>query len=312
MLESTATEALTGPAPTLDPVAELTDRLAAQGYVADRPLSMALYLARELEQPLLIEGEPGVGKTSVAETLAAIDGARLVRLQCYEGLSAQQALYEWDYVRQLLSIRLGEAGGAHVGNLSDIFRAEFLLRRPLLDAIWPTDDRPVVLLVDEVDRADEEFEALLLELLSQFQITIPEIGTVQAVRRPTILLTANRTRTLSAALRRRCLYHWIAFPSLEREIRILQSRLPTASTLLTEEVCRFVERMRAGHYHKSPGVSETLDWLRALTLLGARRLTPDRVAETLGVLLKDSGDVRLFHDEDGARVYGELGIRADA
>ena len=294
-----------------DPIAALAEKLTADGYVADRQLAMALHLALSLEQPLLLEGEPGVGKTSVAESLAAVTGSRLVRLQCYEGLTAQQALYEWDYVRQLVSIRLGEAGGQSGDVIrAGIFSEEFLLRRPLLDAIWPVDDRPVLLLVDEVDRADEEFEALLLELLSQFQITVPEIGTIRARRRPTIVLTANRTRALSDALRRRCLYHWIPFPDIEREIRILQARLPTASTLLTEEVCRFVERVRAGYYRKLPSVSETVDWLRALTLLGTRRLSPDRVAETLGVLLKDSDDLRLFQAEDGERVFRELGMRA--
>jgi MoxR-like ATPase len=297
----------------VDPVTALSERLRAHGYVADRQLAMALHLALGLEQPLLLEGEPGVGKTSVAETLAAVLDARLVRLQCYEGITAQQALYEWDYVRQLLTIRLGEAEGADADRLrADIFGSEFLLRRPLLDAIWPDDDRRVVLLVDEVDRSDEEFEAMLLELLSQFQITIPEIGTVRARTRPTIVLTANRTRSLSDALRRRCLYHWIPFPSLEAEIRILQARLPSASTLLTEEVCRFVDRLRAGYYRKRPSIAETLDWLRALTLLDVRRLVPDRIDETLGVLLKDSDDLRLFRDSDGERVYRELGMRASA
>ncbi|HET6909120.1 MAG TPA: MoxR family ATPase [Mycobacteriales bacterium] len=299
--------------PAVDPVSELADALAAEGYVADRPLAMALHLAMRLEQPLLLEGEPGVGKTSLAETLAAVTGHRLVRLQCYEGLTASHALYEWDYVRQLLTIRLHESAGATPEQLrADIFSTEFLLRRPLLDAIWPADDRPVILLIDEVDRADEEFEALLLELLAQFQITIPEVGTVRAARRPTIVLTANRTRALSDALRRRCLYHWIAFPDLEREIRILKARLPEASTLLTEEVCRFVERLRAGYYRKTPGISETLDWLRALTLLGDRRVTCGAVEDTLGTLLKDAEDLRTFHEGDGARVYRELGMDVSA
>jgi len=270
-----------------------------------------LYLAQQLESPILLEGEPGVGKTSVAEALADITGARLVRLQCYEGLAAHHALYEWDYPRQLLSIRLSEArGGATADLKSSIFSPEFLLRRPLLDAIWPGDDRPVVLLIDEIDRADEEFEALLLELLSQFQITIPEIGTISAQRRPVIVLTANRTRSLSDALRRRCLYHWIPFPDLDRETAILQSRLPGASALLVQQTCLFVERIRAGYYRKAPGISETLDWLRALTLLGGGEITPARVAETIGVLLKDSEDMRMFREKDHERVYREYGLRA--
>ena len=295
-----------------DPVTDLADRLAATGYVADRPLAMVLYLAQQLQAPVLLEGEPGVGKTSVAESLAEITGARLVRLQCYEGLAAHHALYEWDYTRQLLSIRLGEARGDEMAQLkTSIFSEEFLLRRPLLEAIWPGDNRRVVLLIDEIDRADEEFEALLLELLSQFQITIPEIGTIRADRRPTIVLTANRTRSLSDALRRRCLYHWIPFPCLDREIAILQARLPAASTLLVQQTCLFVERIRAGYYRKAPGISETLDWLRALTLLGGGEITPARVAETIGVLLKDSEDIRLFTEKDHERVYREYGMRVN-
>lgn len=296
-----------------DPVADLSDRLAATGYVADRPLAMVLYLAQQLQSPVLLEGEAGVGKTSVAESLAEITGARLVRLQCYEGLAAHHALYEWDYTRQLLSIRMSEArGGADAELKASIFSAEFLLRRPLLEAIWPTDDRPVVLLIDEIDRADEEFEALLLELLSQFQITIPEIGTITAVRRPTIVLTANRTRSLSDALRRRCLYHWIPFPELSREIAILQARLPGTSALLVQQTCLFVERIRTGYYRKAPGISETLDWLRALTLLGEAEIRPSRVAETIGVLLKDSEDIRLFTERDHERVYREYGLRVQS
>ena len=300
--------------PDADPVTELSDRLATTGYIADRSLAMVLYLAGQLESPVLLEGEPGVGKTAVAEALAAVTGARLVRLQCYEGLAAHHALYEWDYTRQLLTIRMSEAGGAAAaGDLrSSIFSEEFLIRRPLLDAIWPGDDRPVVLLIDEIDRADEEFEALLLELLSQFQITIPEIGTITAQRRPAIVLTANRSRALSDALRRRCLYHWMPFPGLDREIAILRARQPAAADLLVQQTCLFVERIRAGYYRKAPGVSETLDWLRALTLLGARQIEPGLAAETIGVLLKDSADVRLFTGQDHERVYREYGMRADS
>ena len=291
-----------------DPVTALSKQLASDGYVVDRPLAMALYLAQRLETPVLLEGEPGVGKTAAAESLATVTGARLVRLQCYEGLAAHHALYEWDYTRQLLSIRMAD-GSSRSELRSSIFSEEFLLKRPLLEAIWPTDDRPVVLLIDEVDRADEEFEALLLEVLSQFQITIPELGTVVAQRRPTIILTANRTRSLSDALRRRCLYHWIAFPSLRREIEILQNRLPDASSSLTEQVCVFVGLIRDGSYRKVPSVSETLDWLRALTLLQADEVEPAVVEETLGVLLKDSEDIRRFTDQDHDRVYRDFAVR---
>lgn len=296
-----------------DHVAEFGHRLAAEGYVADRPLAMVLYLAQQLQSPILLEGEPGVGKTSVAEAMAKVTGARLVRLQCYEGLATHHALYEWDYTRQLLNIRMSEARGEANADLrSTIFSPEFLLRRPLLEAIWPTDDRPVVLLIDEVDRADEEFEALLLELLSEFQITIPEIGAITAERRPMIVLTANRTRSLSDALRRRCLYHWIPYPDLEREIAILQARLPETFASLVRQTCRFVQRIRAGYYRKVPGVSETLDWLRALTLLGASEIQPSRVEETIGVLLKDSEDIRLFVERDHERVYREYGMPAES
>jgi MoxR-like ATPase len=297
--------------PDADPVTELSDQLAATGYIADRPLAMVLYLAGQLESPILLEGEPGVGKTAVAEALAAVTGARLVRLQCYEGLAAHHALYEWDYTRQLLAIRMSEARGERGGLGRGVFSEEFLIRRPLLDAIWPGDDRPVVLLIDEIDRADEEFEALLLELLSQFQITIPEIGTITAVRRPAIVLTANRSRSLSDALRRRCLYHWMPFPGIDREIAILRARQPAAADLLVQQTCLFVERIRAGYYRKAPGVSETLDWLRALTLLGARQIEPELVGETIGVLLKDSEDVQLFTGSDHERVYREYGMRSD-
>ena len=290
-----------------DPIRDLAAVLAGQDYIADRPLATVLYLAGELGLPVLLEGEPGVGKTSVAEALAAARGARLVRLQCYEGLSAHQALYEWDYARQLLAIRMAEAAGG-AATRSQVFGAEFLLRRPLLDAIWPGDDREVLLLVDEVDRADEEFEALLLEVLSQFQVTIPELGTITAVRRPTIVLTANRTRALSDALRRRCLYHWIPFPTLEREIEIVRTRVPGASERLVQRGCLLVQRLRTHGYRKAPGVSETVDWLRALTLLGAHDLERSRVDDTLGCLLKDSDDVRLFGERDSERVYAEFGL----
>jgi MoxR-like ATPase len=295
----------------VDPVGVLSDQLAGAGYIADRPLAMVLFLAGQLRSPVLLEGEPGVGKTSVAEALAQTTGARLVRLQCYEGLAAHHALYEWDYTRQLLTIRMSEARGDGGTDLrASIFSPEFLIRRPLLEAIWPGDERPVVLLIDEIDRADEEFEALLLELLSQFQITIPEIGTITAERRPAIILTANRTRALGDALRRRCLYHWIPFPGIDREIAILEARLPGAAPFLIQQTCLFVERIRAGYYRKAPGVSETLDWLRALTLLGAREIEPVQVAETIGVLLKDSEDIRLFMEKDHERVYREYGMRA--
>jgi MoxR-like ATPase len=306
------TDLSAGAATPSDPISELSAALAEQRYIADRSLSTVLYLARQLELPILLEGEPGVGKTSVAEALAAAAGIRLVRLQCYEGLSAHHALYEWDYARQLLTIRMAEAHNEGMEALrSRVFAPEFLLRRPLLEAIWPHDDKDVLLLVDEVDRADEEFEALLLEMLSEFQVTIPEIGTISATRRPTIVLTANRSRALSDALRRRCLYHWIAFPSLAREIEIVRTRLPEVSERLAQRACLLVQRLRDGYYRKVPGVSETIDWLRALTVLGATDLERNQVEATIGCLLKDSEDIRMFTEQGSERVYREFGLLAD-
>ena len=295
-----------------DPIQLLAAALLEQQYVVDRSLATVLHLARVLELPVLLEGEPGVGKTAVAEALAAAAGARLVRLQCYDGLAAHHALYEWDYARQLLAIRMAEAAGTGRDDLeSQVFDMRFLLRRPLLEAIWPYDDRPVLLLVDEVDRADEEFEALLLEVLSQYQVTIPEIGTIKATRKPIIVLTANRTRALSDALRRRCLYHWIPFPTLDREIEIVQRRLPEVPERLARHACMLVQALRAGHYRKSPGVSETIDWLRALTAMGTVELSRPRVQDTIGCLLKDAEDTELFAQKDSARVYAGLGLRTD-
>jgi MoxR-like ATPase len=297
-----------GGTPGHDPVAGLVAALAGTGYIADRELAVVLHLAATLELPVLLEGEPGVGKTAVAEALAAATGARLVRLQCYEGLAAHHALYEWDYARQLLAIRMAEARGPVGEELRhEVFSPEFLLRRPLLEAIDPPDDRPVVLLVDEVDRADEEFEALLLEVLGQFQVTVPELGTVVAARRPRVVLTANRTRALSDALRRRCLYHWLPYPSTEREVEIVASRAPGAPEELVRRACALVARVRQGGYRKAPGVSETVDWIRALTAVGGV-LDADAVRDTAGALVKDAEDLARFRAADGARLLRGAGV----
>jgi MoxR-like ATPase len=265
---------------------------ASRGYVADRELATAVFLSLALERPLLLEGEAGVGKTEVALTLAQILKAELIRLQCYEGLDLNTAVYEWDYPRQMLEIRLLEARGeAKTAATRDIFSEEFLIRRPLLQAIQDNGAVPPVLLVDEIDRADEEFEAFLLELLSDFAVTIPEIGTLRAKRPPRVILTSNRTREVHDALKRRCLYHWIEYPSPERELAILHARLPGVPDELAGDIVRFVQRLRSADLTKSPGIAETLDWAAALTALGSKRLEPVQVEQTLGVLLKYQEDL---------------------
>ncbi|HEX7336511.1 MAG TPA: MoxR family ATPase [Gemmatimonadales bacterium] len=275
-----------------DSIDAMQSAFAAHCYVADRDLATALFLSLALERPLLLEGEAGVGKTEVARTLAQVLGTELIRLQCYEGLDINTALYEWDYPRQMLEIRLLEARGeAKSAATRDIFSEEFLIRRPLLRALENRGAEPPVLLIDEVDRADEEFEAFLLELLSDFAVTIPEIGTIRAQRRPRVILTSNRTREVHDALKRRCLYHWIDYPTPERELAILHARLPDVSAALGREIVAFVQRLRSADLTKVPGIAETLDWGAALVALGASRLEPDQVEQTLGVLLKYQEDV---------------------
>jgi len=268
----------------------IIEAMGARGYVADRDIATAVHLSRRLGKPLLVEGEAGVGKTEIAKVVAAAFGMELIRLQCYEGLDVNTALYEWDYPRQIVRIRLGEAEGVPAGELEEtIFSREYLLERPLLQAI--SREEPPVLLIDEIDRADEEFEAFLLEILSDFQVTIPELGTLRARSRPYVLLTSNGTRELSDALRRRCLYLWVEYPSFEKELEILHARVPGLKPGLDEEVARFVERLREEKLYKRPGVAETLDWARALEDLGAEGLEAGTVKATLGCLLKDHHDV---------------------
>ncbi|HEX9054198.1 MAG TPA: MoxR family ATPase [Gemmatimonadales bacterium] len=276
---------------TLDTIDDLQAAFGKHGYIADRDLATAVFLSLALGRPLLLEGEAGVGKTEVARTLALSLGAELIRLQCYEGIDVSTAVYEWDYPRQMLEIRLLEARGeAKSAATRDIFSEEFLIRRPLLRALEPR-SVPPVLLIDEVDRADEEFEAFLLELLSDFAVTIPEIGTLRAERPPRVILTSNRTREVHDALKRRCLYHWIDYPGAERELAILEARLPHVPPALAREVVGFVQRLRSADLAKVPGVAETLDWAAALTALGAARLEPAQIDQTLGVLLKYQEDV---------------------
>jgi MoxR-like ATPase len=280
---------------------------AAERYVADRDLATAVYLSLALGRPLLLEGEAGVGKTEVGRTLATVLRTDLIRLQCYEGLDVSTAVYEWDYPRQMVEIRLLEARGeAKRAATRDIFSEAFLLRRPLLRALddsWP---EPPVLLIDEIDRADEEFEAFLLEFLSDFAITIPEIGTIKAARPPGVIITSNRTREVHDALKRRCLYHWIDYPSADRELAILHHRMPDLPAVLAREVVAFVQRLRVADLTKAPGVAETLDWAAALVALGSRRLEPDQVEHTLGALLKYQEDVSAIRNGGAARILDEV------
>jgi MoxR-like ATPase len=274
-----------------DSVDQLEAALRASDYLPDRGLATALYLATTLERPVLLEGEAGVGKTEAAKALARVLDARLIRLQCYEGLDVAQAVYEWNYTRQLLHIR-----AAHEGRVveDELFGREFLIRRPLLEAIEA--DEAVVLLVDEIDRADEEFEAFLLEILSDFQITIPELGTISARRRPAVVLTSNRTRELHDALKRRCLFHWIDHPSLEREVEIVELKVPGIGGRLAREAASLVHGLRRLDLEKPPGVAETIDWTRALAALGRRDLDEEVVETTLGSLLKVREDFDAVRD----------------
>ena len=274
-------------------VREVADALAGQRYIADRSLAVTIHLALQMGRPLFLEGEAGVGKTEVAKVLAAILDQPLIRLQCYEGLDAGHALYEWDYARQMLAIRLiearGEGGGAAI---SDIMSREYLIARPLLEAVETAagGSRPV-LLIDELDRADEEFEAYLLELLSDFQVTIPEVGTVAAQEPPVVVITSNRTREIHDALKRRCLYHWIDYPSFEREMEIVTAKVPGIDQALAADLARAMEKLRDLDLFKPPGIAETLDWAAALNVLGAEVLSPEAAGDTLGVILKYEEDI---------------------
>jgi MoxR-like ATPase len=275
--------------------------LAERSYIADRGLATTVYLQLALEKPLLLEGEAGVGKTELAKVVADALGARLIRLQCYEGIDVAHALYDWAYARQMLYIRSLEAAGEQRSGdemLDELFGPRFLERRPLLDAIACDDEVPPVLLIDEIDRADDEFEAFLLELLSDFQVTIPELGTIMAERRPIVFLTSNRTRELHEALKRRCLYMWVEMPDLDREIRIVRARVPEASERLAAQAAAFVHEIRALDLTKQPGIAETIDWTQALLALGQQELQADVVDLTLGSVLKFHEDIGRVRDAD--------------
>jgi MoxR-like ATPase len=272
-------------------IEEVLDRLGAHRYIGDRPLATAIFLALKLGKPLFIEGEAGVGKTEAAKVMAEVLGARLIRLQCYEGIDLAHAVYEWNYPRQLLHIRLLHESDDRQAAEREIFSREFLLRRPLLDAIDNHDEVPPVLLIDEIDRSDEEFEAFLLELLSDFQVSIPELGTITARQPPFVVITSNRTREVHDALKRRCLYHWIDYPTLEKEVAIVRARAPEAADQLAHEVAALVHNLRELDLYKMPGVAETLDWARSLAALGATRIDASLVDATLGAALKYQEDL---------------------
>ncbi|MGB3716662.1 MAG: MoxR family ATPase [Candidatus Promineifilaceae bacterium] len=275
---------------TIESVSELQEALRSQRYIADRGLAMAIYLSLKLRRPLFLEGEAGVGKTEVAKVIAGIYETDLIRLQCYEGLDIHHAVYEWNYTRQMLHIRLMEAQGERTTE-TELFGPEYLLRRPLLKAIETTDDRPPVLLIDEIDRSDEQFEAYLLEVLSDFQITIPEIGTIKASQPPIVILTSNRTREVHDALKRRCLYYWIDYPSFDKELEIVRAKVPEASETLASQVTTFIQELRRADLYKLPGIAETLEWTAALVALDQEVLEPSVVDDTLGVILKYQDDI---------------------
>jgi len=291
-----------------DTIGAMQEMLGGQGYVASRALSTVAFLALKLGRPLFLEGEAGTGKTEIARTLAATLGRDLIRLQCHEGLDATTAVYEWNFAAQMIAIRTAEAsGGADAESLNrDLFGPEFLIERPLLQAMRPHENGPPVLLIDEIDRADEPFEAFLLEALSDHQVTIPEIGTIRAPEPPIVILTSNRTREVHDALKRRCLYHWVDYPDFAQEIEILSSRVPEAAPRLAQEVTAFIQRLRAEDLFKKPGVAETIDWAKCLLALDAVALSPELISDTLGAVLKYQDDIARIEGSDAARILSEV------
>ena len=281
--------------------------LGAADYVADRSLATAVHLALHLKRPLFLEGEAGVGKTEIAKVLASALGRKLIRLQCYEGLDVASAVYEWDYARQMIEIRLAEAGDRDRDEIeSTIFSDRFLIKRPLLQALEPEIGGAPVLLIDELDRTDEPFEAYLLELLSDFQVTIPEIGTITAEHRPIVVITSNRTREIHDALKRRCFYYWVDYPNAEREAEILRKKAPGAATELSQAVVGFVQKLRKMDLFKLPGIAETIDWTEALMQLDVLELTPNAINDTLGVLLKYQDDIARIQGSEAARLLDQV------
>ncbi|MEL6619255.1 MAG: MoxR family ATPase [Pseudomonadota bacterium] len=289
---------------TIDAVQEM---LAAQGYVCDRALGTVVFLSLTLGRPLFLEGEAGVGKTEIAKALAAGLGRRLIRLQCYEGLDASSAVYEWNFPAQMVAIRTAEAAGDadRAALKAELFSDEYLIERPLLDAMRPDENGAPVLLIDELDRTDEPFEAFLLEALSDFQVTIPELGTVAAPEPPVVILTSNRTREVHDALKRRCLYHWVDYPDFDREMEILNARAPEAADTLSREVVAFVQRLRTEDLFKKPGVAETIDWAKCLLALDVLTLSPEVIADTLGAILKYQDDIQKLQGSEAKRLLDE-------
>jgi MoxR-like ATPase len=282
--------------------------LASAGYIAGRDLSTVVFLALKMGRPLFLEGEAGVGKTEIAKVLATSLGRKLIRLQCYEGLDVSSAVYEWNYAAQMIEIRLAEAAGAVNRDQlsSSIFAEKFMIRRPLLQALQSEDGQAPILLMDELDRTDEAFEAYLLEVLSDYQITIPELGTIKAETPPIVIITSNRTREVHDALKRRCLYHWVGYPTAERELAIIKTRRPQASEALAQEVVAFVQALRGGDIYKVPGVAETLDWVTALYELDCVTLDPQIVNDTLGVLLKYQDDIARMEGSGAKRILDQV------
>jgi MoxR-like ATPase len=293
-------------------LADIEEGLGAQGYLPDEGLATAVLLALRMQRPLLLEGEPGTGKTELARAISAWTGGDLIRLQCYEGLDASQALYEWDHARQLLHLRTAEAAGA-IGSVEslegELHSERFLIRRPLLQAISHPGPIPPVLLIDELDRADDEFEAFLLEVLAESSVTVPELGTFSAAVPPIVIITSNRTRDLHDALKRRCLYHWVEHPDLDREIAIVQSRVPDASAVLARQVAALTASLRTLGLHKPPGVSETIDWLRAMAVLDQIELDPDSVSASLGAVVKYREDAERVRNAGLAELVAEARAR---
>jgi MoxR-like ATPase len=298
----------THPAPTLPTSVGATLELLGSGdYIADRSLATAVYLALKLRRPLFLEGEAGVGKTEIAKVLAGTLGRQLIRLQCYEGLDVASAVYEWNYARQMIEIRLAEAGQQGRDSVEEeIFSERFLIKRPLLQALEPSLGGPPVLLIDELDRTDEPFEAYLLEILSDFQVTIPEIGTVKAKEPPIVVITSNRTREIHDALKRRCFYYWVDYPDAKRELEILKVKAPGAAEELSREIVAFVQKLRTTDLFKLPGVAETIDWTQALMQLDVLSLTPDAINDTLGVLLKYQDDIGKIQGSEALRLLTQV------